>query len=239
MIYTDRFLKALGAWQRGWKEDVALRLPIAEELVAAIDNLPSPLPKRSPPPHCYRKRFLRAHNPQNDREMTDLILGEGIHDGVASWTTDSQLWRSFKEPFRDGCITALFEYRPDDHEVVVDIPELWKDTDFIAALAAYDERAGLHGNALRGYNVSQSELILRAPLTFDGICGFTGPIGTYDELYIEAGTQTEEAQDTLWDALTKAGFYPGQAYWVERESAQRILKSTLETLDRRVSDIGG
>lgn len=198
MSYPDRFLAALGAWQNGWQEDRTRRLRITEELQAAIGELPSPLPTRSEPPLCYRKRFLKPHNPENNAEMTDLVLHGQIHDGVASCSTDPSFWRLFKDALRDGYITAVFAYQPATPDIIVDIPLLWEDPDFVAAFEAYRAKGSNHAVALEHFRDTQAELILNVPLMRDQIRGFAGPVGTYDQLFEAAGAATEEAQDFVW-----------------------------------------
>lgn len=230
MKYPDRFLAALGAWQNGWQEDRTRRLRITEELQAAIGELPSPLPTRSDPPLCYRKRFLKPRNPENDTEMTDLVLNGQIHDGVASWSTDSNFWRLFKNALRDGYITAVFAYQPAAQDIIVDIPFLWEDPDFVAAVKAYRMNGGNHALALERFRDTQAELVLNVPLMRDEICGFAGPVGTYDQLFETAGATTEEAQDSIWEKLTAEGIFPGQARFLSAEQAQNVLQRTQDRM---------
>ena len=235
MSYDDEFLMALGAWQNGWREDADRRRAITEDLLRAIAALRQPLPRRSPPPVCYRKRFLLPNNPQNDEEMRQLVLTGGIRDGPAAWTTDPEFGRAFKDLLRPGHITALFEHRPSDAEVLVDIPHLWTDPAFADAVTAFAAAGGLHANALQHFNVRQSELILDAPMSATGIIGFTGQIGTYDELFEMAGAHSEAEQDDLIDRIIAANSYPGQARWLGRDGSQRVLTRTRERFERRIT----
>lgn len=234
MRFNDDFLQALGAWQNGWRENPERRLSITAELLGAIDTLESPLPKRSPSPVCYRKRFLRPKNPQNPIELSQLILAEEIHDGVASWTTDPEYGRGFKDLLRPDHITALFEHRPLDQEVIVDIPALWEQADFKAAVTDYAARNGVYANALTNFSDKQSEIILSAPLRVSEVFGLVGQIGSYEALFALAGANSDDQQDALIDQMIEHRYAPGQARWIGRTGAQRALQRTQARIDRRI-----
>jgi hypothetical protein len=235
MIYTDDFFKALGAWQRGWREEPERRRLVTTELLTAIETLPAPLPKRSPLPLCYRKRFLMAHNPQNDTDMSDLILHGLIDEGIAAWTTDPEFGRMFKDLIRKGSITALFEHQPADDAVVVDIPQLWNDPAFVRDFDAYKAGGGEQADALEHFKDRQSEVILNAPLLRQDVCGFVGEVGTHDALFAAAAVTAEDEQDDLIDRMIAANVYPGQARWLGREGSQRALRRTAQTILQRLA----
>lgn len=234
-MFNDAFLGALGAWQKGWSEDSAKRLAITSELQEAIDGLSSALPKRSPPPSCYRKRFIRPHNPQNPDEMSKFLLVGELDDGVASWTTDVRYGRQFKELLRVDHFTVLFKHQPCEAEVVVDIPALWADEDFIAAVDDYSSRDGKNADALLHFRSSQSEIILTALLKLDEVVGLVGQVGPYDDLFALAQASSEHEQDVLIEQLFANDLLPGKAKWTSGEGAQRALKRTRKIFMARVN----
>lgn len=233
MKYPDRFLGALGAWQEGWREQKDRRLAITTELRAAIAELASPLPVSSPLPLCYRKRYLTPNNPQNDGDFRTLVLAGRIDEGVASWTADKQFGEAFKDLIRDGCVTALFEHRPQREEVVVDLLALWQDRDFAHDAEAYSREKGNNATAHVRMRDKQSELILDAPLLSEEIVGFVGRVGQDDVFFEALGANTEDAQDAVWKALTAIDAFPGDAKWLGRDGAQRALNRTRIKYGRR------
>lgn len=236
-MFNDAFLSALGAWQNGWREEPERRLSITTALQTAIIAMDQALPKRSPAPLCYRKRFLRPSNPQNPFELSQLILAEFTHEGVASWTTDPEFGRGFKELLRANHITALFEHLPDENEVVVDIRALWEDPGFVAAVSDYARREGQYASALVNFSDKQSEMILSAPLRLHEVFGLVGQIGSYDSLFALAGAETEDQQDVLFDQIVKHRYAPGQAVWTSRTGAQRALRRAQAIMDRRIAKV--
>ncbi|MEW6645122.1 MAG: hypothetical protein AB1586_31795 [Pseudomonadota bacterium] len=99
--FTDELLDALGAWQRGWRENQALKKPIAEKLVLEAAKLPARF--CAVPNACYRKRFLYKG------DMEPLVMFGGLDDGVASWTMDRVFDGRIKSEFAriDDAMSAL------------------------------------------------------------------------------------------------------------------------------------
>lgn len=57
MMSDDRLLGAIGAWQKGWREDQDLREELSKELRDAVVGLPQRF-QTAKGQACYRKRFL-------------------------------------------------------------------------------------------------------------------------------------------------------------------------------------
>ena len=73
MNYSNRFLGALGAWQRGWREDGTRRMQITEELLAAIaESHDLPPAALSVNQKCYRKRFW-CHTTHKTKETLSRL----------------------------------------------------------------------------------------------------------------------------------------------------------------------
>jgi hypothetical protein len=235
MGYPDRFLKALGAWQNGWREDKDRRVAITAELLTAINELSLPLPKFSPPELCYRKRFLVPNNPQNQGDFVPLLINGAIEEGVSSWTTVDDFARDFKDLFRRGCITAIFEHLPSDDEVVVDVAALWNDYKFRSAVESYASRQGKFHDALNIISHKQGELILNAPLLASEVVDFVGFVGEDTDFFEAFAATTDAEKDVVWKAFADVNSFPGDAKWSGRRGAQRAIQRAREKYFKRLS----
>ncbi|MGD9785923.1 MAG: hypothetical protein AB7E80_14380 [Hyphomicrobiaceae bacterium] len=92
----------------------------------------------------------------------------------------------------------------------------------------YKERGGAEADALLNFQDKQFEVILNAPLLIDEIDAFCGPIGTFDQLFEEAGVKDENQEEALVEGLRKVNRFPGDPHWLQRDSAQRVVKKTVE-----------
>ncbi len=134
MTFSDRFLSALGAWKRGWREQSEHCLKVAAELREAVKEEESPVKFRVVDSMCYRKRYLDPNNPQYGGDLGPLFLNGFVVEGLASWTTDKKFAHEFKDPLREGTFAAVFAHCPDPSEVLVNIPALWTDGSFETAV---------------------------------------------------------------------------------------------------------
>jgi hypothetical protein len=227
MVYSDRFLGALGAWQRGWREDASQREAITKELLDAIAECNLPNRVRSTNLKCYRKRFLVPNNPQNSGDFVPLILNGSLQDeGVASWTTEAKFAQDFKDPLRHGAVSAVFGHTPVPTEVILNIPALWTDPEFQRAVNSYAQAGKPNADALRHFKARQSEIILNSPLRANEIEGFCGRSSPFELLCDLAGIQGEAARDEVWRRLVEAGMFPEQPMWLSKEAALRALANT-------------
>jgi hypothetical protein len=227
MVYSDRFLCALGAWQRGWREDPSRREEITSELVAAIGESDLPKEVRSINQKCFRKRFLVPNNPQNEGDFGPLIMNGSLDDErMTNWTTELKFAQDFKNPLRDGTVSAVFGRVPLRGEVILNIPALWRDSDFRTAVHSYSHAAKPNADALQNFKGGQSEIILDAPLQRDEIEGFCGRSSPFELLCELAEIHGEEARDRVWRRLCEAGVFPEQPFWLNREAALRALANT-------------
>ncbi|OLP44444.1 hypothetical protein [Rhizobium oryziradicis] len=226
MKITDRFLAALGAWQRGWKEDPARRLAITKELEEAVaaDDLPAKASTASG--LCYRKRFLVPTNPQNGGDLAPLFLTGRIEEGVASWTSDPRFAQDFKDPLREGTFSAIFARAPRPDEVVVNIQALWDEPDFRGLVENYAARSGENADALLHFKSRQSEVILRVALEYDDLVGLCGKSSPFEILCELEGLTTDEQRDHFWKRLIDENIFPEEPKWLQREAVQRVLDRT-------------
>ena len=235
MVYSDRFLAALGARLRGWREDPARRQEITNELLEAIAESDLPNDVRTISQKCYRKRFLVPNNPQNQGDFGPLIMNGVLEDeGVASWTTDLKFAEDFKNPLRDGTVSAVFGHVPLSHEVILNIPALWRDQEFQTSVDEYSKAGKPNADLLQNFKASQSEIILNAPLRRDEIEGFCGRSSPFELLCEFAGIHDEEARDEIWRKLCDADDFPEQPTWLKREAALRALANTEAKFAKRL-----
>lgn len=228
MKYNDEFLGAVGAWQRGWREDQDRKAEVTERLLKAISSLPSHTPP-SVGKICYRKRFLRKC------DLPGLFLGPGINDGPAAWTTDVRFAENFKGFVRDGHIGAIFGHLPRPDEVVLDIGALWRDPEFVTASKSFRDRvSGPDADALFHFEDRQNEVVVKAKLVAEEVVGFSGKSSPFEELCEQAGV-AEADQDRAFKALVDAGEYPELPRWLNPRAAQRVVARTRAQFASRAS----
>lgn len=222
-MFSDRLLTALGAWQNGWREEKDRRIPITEELQAAVkeDDLPERF--RSCDSTCYRKRFLVPNNPQNDGDFGPLFLKGAIEEGVTAWTNNVRFAQDFKDPLRDGTISAVFAHTPAPGEVLVNVPALWADEQFKVRVKEFSDDGGGHAGALLNFRALQGEIIMDADLQYDEVYGLCGRSSPFDVLCDLEGLSTEDERDELWKALVASGNFPEEAWWLQQPKVRDVM----------------
>jgi hypothetical protein len=175
--YPRTFLRALGAWQRGWREDADRRRKLTLELREAIAHAKAlPVQAFLGSEVCYRKRFLVPNNGQNGGDFWPLFAEGSISEGIASWSTDHRYAKlTFKKGLREGVVWTLFATTPKQDDIVLNIVALWKHPDFGSAVSAYAAGGGEFAEALQNLGPFQSEVLLRSTLNFDDITAFAAP----------------------------------------------------------------
>lgn len=223
MVFSDKFLSALGGWQRGWREDPDRRIVLANELTEAAIAENLPLPFRSVDTICYRKRFLVPNNPQNGGDLGPLFLNGFIEEGLASWTTDKKFAQDFKDGLREGTFAAVFARHPKPDEVLVNIPKLWADKDFQEAVERFSAERGSNADALINFKFFQSEIVMNATLEYTELVGLFGKSSPFDVLCEARGLSTDNERNEFWKELVAADKFPEEPMWLERDSVQRVL----------------
>jgi hypothetical protein len=223
MKFSERFLSALGGWQRGWREQKEQRLHLAKELVEAVraESLPSQF--RTLATTCYRKRYLVPNNPQNGGDLGPLFLNGCIEEGLASWTTDVRFAQDFKEPLREGTFAAVFAHAPQSDEVLVNIPALWADKAFEEAVGAFHAKCGPGADALMHFKFRQGEIVMDAKLRFDELVHLCGKSSPFDVLCEAAGLSTDEERDAFWKQLAHDNKFPEEPMWLSMEATKGAL----------------
>lgn len=152
-----------------------------------------------------------------------MFLNGFLHEGVASWTTEKRFAQEFKEPTREGTFAAMFSHIPRREEVLLNIAALWKDCAFQTAANRFLEREGENSDALFHFQFTQSEVILRADLSFDEVIHICGRSSPFDELCELNGLQSEQERDRLWKELIEAGNFPEEAFTLTPEATRAVM----------------
>lgn len=226
MRFTPDLLGAIGAWQRGWREQQDRRLELAERLEAACAALPPDF--RTVSVDCYRKRFVHKG------ELVSLILEDHLDEGVVSWTTDFRFAERFKGLYRPEAVSgAIFRHAPPSPEVVVNIPALWQDVAFVGAARKYREDGGDHSEALFNFGTTQSEVVLRSPLKGSQIIALTGASSPFDEICDSEGIP-ENQRDDVFRKLIDQGMYPGEYRFLSEQGTRGVIDRIIRQMIEKI-----
>ena len=230
-MYDKEILCAIAGWQKGWREDQNKR----QALTDSISRVASKIPKRARvlPSRCYRVIFL-------DKSLiATLFLNAKLVETISSWTTDKKFAEKFKGPHQEGRIGFIFGHTPKESEVVVNIPEMWKDEHFLEALEKHKQQDEEFCDVLCHYRGAhdQSEVILNTKkLLVSEIVGLTGR-GDFDHLCQLAGANSEEEKDELWKQIADDGLYPEEYRWISEEGVNRVLERLIDRLESLLTQL--
>lgn len=158
------------------------------------------------------------------------------YEGVVSWTLDQEYAERFKNRYKVNAVSgAIFEHTPTESEVVVNIFELWKDPDFIAAAIDFQNRYSEDVKPLFHFKDRQSEVILTSPLKASEIIALTGASSPFDDLCDQAGIPDDSSRDDLFSKLVESGNCPGGLKYTSRESAQRIIDNVIRKVHDKIT----
>ncbi|MEL4204832.1 hypothetical protein C9E85_16065 [Plesiomonas shigelloides] len=226
MKFSDELMFALANWQKGWRENQEERERLSSKLLAAAQGLDRKFKRVSCV--CFRKRFL------HHGELVDIVLKDKKDEGVVSWTTNKEFAEIFKGLQKSNAVSgAIFEHSPSDDEVVVNICELWKDAEFVAAANQFKERYPNEAIPLFNFRDTQGEVVLTSPLKASEIIALTGASSPFDDLCDQAGIP-ESQRDDIFTKLVQSGHCPGELKYTSRTSAQRIIKNTIRKIYEKV-----
>lgn len=236
MKFSNRFLSALANWQRGWREEKARRLCLEKELVAAVQAEELPRQFRTVCKPCYRKRYLVPNNPQNDGDLGPLFLNGFIEEGLASWTIDKKFAQDFKDPLREGTFAAVFAHYPKGEEVLLNIPALWNDSEFVESVKNFHDNGHNDASILKKFKDRQGEIIMNAKLCLDDLIAVCGRSSPFDVLCELAGLRTDEERDSFWQQLVDADKFPEEPMWLSADRTKVVLNATREKFLKKHSD---
>lgn len=226
MEFSDDLMIALSNWQKGWRENQTERECLSEKLLQAVESLDPKFKKVTD--MCYRKRFL------HQGELVDIVLKDEKNEGVVSWTINQEFAERFKGLSKPDAISgAIFEHIPNDDEVVINICELWKDTDFVKAANNFKERYPDEAEALFHFKDTQGEVVLISPLKASEIIALTGASSPFDDLCDQAGIPDNQ-RDDIYKQLVQKGIYPAELRYTSRASAQRVIDNTIRKMYEKV-----
>ncbi|HEV8414150.1 MAG TPA: hypothetical protein VGQ49_11185 [Bryobacteraceae bacterium] len=201
-MFTHDMLRALSAWQNGWGEDQGRKATLATALQDHTANLETQFRIATVP--CFRKRFI------HQGELVDLLIKDSLAEGMTSWTTDQRFAERFKGLARKGAVAAaVYSHTPSAEEVIINIGELWRTSEFTTAAEAFRERYADDAKALFHFRDRQSEVVLVTALKGSEIVALSGASSPFDEL-CDADGIPEENRDALYRKLVEAGVYPGE-----------------------------
>jgi hypothetical protein len=222
--YSAQLIEAIGEWQNGWGENGGRRLAITQRVRQAISSSSLSDNAKQCSEQCYRKRFLVPNNSQNGGDLKPLILDGRIEEGVASWTTNFDYAKDFKDCTRPNNVSAVFAHLPSARgEVVLNVKALWSDAGFAQAVSSYAENQGKFAGALQNFKALQHEVILDTPLLILEVEAFCDRISGLEHLYGIAELTTTEQQDEFWRRMVETDTLPGDARWLNREKSQRAI----------------
>lgn len=227
--FSDAFFDALGAWQKGWLEDPNLQAPIRAALLREAAQIDPAF--KQPPEVIYRKRHLYK------ADMLPLIGQQAIDDGACSWTTCREYADRFKDEWRPDAITgAIIRHYPRPQDIILNIPLLWRDSEFLRRIDEYEDASGANGKAIRhftGVN-DQFEVIASSPLIITDIIRFSGKVGEIEPLIEQAGISDDEGIERAFKELGKLSIYEGSELKVWDDAAQRVVTRVLERFAERL-----
>jgi len=236
VVFSDQFLEALGRWQRGWRQDPALRLPIATALEREVAVVPDHFRRHAGGP-LYRKRHL--YRKIDETELKPLFLEGELDEGSpTSWSGDLDFVKEFSSDFDLGnpglVAAAIFRHTSQTGEVILNIPALWRDPAFVAAAEAYRLAGGAEAEALFNYHgdLDQQEVILRAPLRLHEIYGIIRP-GNFQSLCALIGVQTREQEGALLDLLEAADVKLDRLDFLPHSTTQKLVQRVAARMCRR------
>ena len=226
MSFTDELMISLANWQKGWRENQEERERLSCELLSAVKGLDEKF--RSVTTPCYRKRFL------HEGELVDIVLKDEKSEGVVSWTIDQEFAERFKGLQKSDAVSgAIFEHTPTEGEVVVNICELWKDSEFIDAASEFKEKYPDKAKPLFHFKGDQGEVVLTSPLRSSEIIALTGASSPFDDLCDREGIP-ENQRDELFTRLVQSGQTPGELKYTSRDGAQRLIDNTIRRIYEKV-----
>lgn len=228
MIFSDDLLRILGAWQKGWKEDQAIRLQLAEELKWITQSLPVEFKQVTQ--QCYRKRFLHSG------ELFEIIMGDEKDEGLTSWTICKKYAENFKGLQKPNAVSAaIFEHTPEEQEVVLNVCALWQSSSFVSAAEEYKQKNGKNSEAIFHFKASQGEVILSSPLKGSEIVALTGASSPFDELCERIGIPETE-RDEYFKKLIDLEQYPEVLRYTSKEGTRRVIQNTIDIMNAKIEE---
>ncbi|QCE42304.1 hypothetical protein [Psychroserpens sp. NJDZ02] len=219
MTFEKDFFIALNNWQKGWKEDPKLKLEFENKIIEACKNIP--LKYKVCKDSCYRKRFIHKG------DLVDIFYNNEKNEGFTSWTTDKAYAEFFKGKYKDNAVTAaIFEHKPKENEVILNINKLWECSEFEKQLKAFSIENIDDCKAIYHFKDIQGEVILNVPLKGNEIYGLTGISSPFDDI-CDSANISEEDRPKKFKELIDKGAYIEEITYVKGEAAKNAINNTI------------
>ena len=220
MKFENDFFIALNNWQKGWNEDQDLKAQYENELKKVCVSLPTKYKTCNVP--CYRKRFLHSD------ELIDVVYNNEKLEGLTSWTIDKAYAEFFKGKFRENAVTAaIFEHLPIEDEVILNVNQLWKCSDFTEQLESFNTENSENCEAIYHFKDVQGEVILDVPLKGSEIYGLTGISSPFDDI-CDIANIPEKDRPKVFKQLIDDGAYIEEITYVKGQAAQNAIRNTIQ-----------
>jgi len=222
-MFTDQFLLALGEWQNGWGTNQMLKKQIEQRFVNACQTLNDKF--RVAKGTYFRKRFIHP-------EELKPFLCRQLSEGAVSWTGDPKFAENFRGTLRpDVLFGAIFECNLHEDAVLINIPALWQDEEFIAAVNEYSSRKGKYGDAILGIADTQKEVVINTTILPENIYAISGRSSEFSKFCDEMGAVSEAQEDELWKILVEGNLQPEEPRWIGKEAALQVFSRILDRSD--------
>jgi hypothetical protein len=223
-VFDRDFLSALSEWQRGWNEDQDRRREIADTLLVQCDRLPIKFKQVDTP--CYRKRFIMAG------EIVPIMLDDDMFEGIASWTTNLNSAKGFKEILRqDSKFACVFKHTAKKEEVIINISSLWQDSEFVSEVHNFQEIDSEKARVLLNFRDKQSEVVLRSTLRGSELEHIVGISKSFDEICDMANIPEGEREELGKEYYKNPNGIPIQMpTFASSEATRAAVQKTINTM---------
>ena len=217
-------LTAINDWQRGGNHKQKVRR--GEALQKACNTLPRRF--RTCNQLCYRQE---AH--EKDR-VWQLLADEALPETIAAWTTSINLAKQFKGGVPPaGLQGVIFALVPSEEQVVLNLIEVYADTEFQKACKALGPMISGFSLGIGKYGSSQSEVVLNVEkLATDTVTSYGGFSSTIEDLAALAiGHPPSPEELELFITMTESAAVRPGPWWLSSEATRRVLNRMTPRLD--------
>jgi hypothetical protein len=221
-LFSLSLLQAISDWQIGGDPKVAWRR--GQTLERECANLP--IEFKSVPSACFRRMVLGKGSIWN-------LLGEqALSEKISSWTFDLDVAKTFKEgvpPPGQGMQGLIFERRPRQDEIIVNLWALFRDADFQATIEKHKNSIKHFDKGMGKYGDAQCEIVLKVEvLAQEHIYSLGGHSSSAEEILKQATEKiygnyaTPEQEEFLRWAMEVGPDVTGPR-WLTHEATRTVL----------------
>jgi hypothetical protein len=224
--FTLELLQAINDWQRGGNHKQKLkRGEKLKELAAAL-----PKRYRTCSETCYRQE---AH--EKDR-IWKLLADESLPETIAAWTTDLSIALNFKNGVPpDGLRGVIFSLTPPSESVVINLIEVYSDSDFRSAIERHKSEITGFGDGIGRYDDTQREVVLElhkvGPETIHCYGGYASDRETLAHQFF--GRKPNAEGLAFFEQLCRQANMPENgAWWLSQEGTRNVLDRMVPHIKR-------